>query len=110
MSPIRPSERAKYPADWPEISRQVKSDQGWRCGGSDAYPDCRAVHGHPHPVTGSRVILTTAHLDHDPSNVDRANLRAMCNRCHLSYDLRHHQKNAAATRRAAKNNGELFNE
>ena len=60
------------------------------------------------PVTGSSVVLTTAHLDHDPANVDRSNLRAMCQRCHLTYDANHHAKNAAATRRAAKNNRELF--
>jgi 5-methylcytosine-specific restriction endonuclease McrA len=32
------------------------------------------------------VVLTTAHLDHDPSNCDPANLRAWCQRCHNTYD------------------------
>jgi hypothetical protein len=108
MSPIRASERTKYPPDWPAIARQIKAEQGWRCAGSDAYPQCRAVHGEPHPVTGSAVVLTTAHLDHDPANVDRANLIAWCQRCHLTYDARHHARTAAATRRAAKHTPELF--
>lgn len=34
-----------------------------------------------------RVILTTAHLDHDKRNsLDPANLAALCQRCHLTYD------------------------
>jgi hypothetical protein len=106
--PIRKSQRAKYPADWPAISYQVKVDQGWRCAGSPAFPTCRAVHGHPHPVTGSIVVLTTAHLDHDPANIDRANLRAWCQRCHLTYDAKEHAKTAKATRRDQKQTRELF--
>jgi len=108
MSPIRPSERAKYPATWRAISTAVKQEQGWKCGGSERYPTCRARHGERHPETGSRVVLTTAHLDHDPANSTRENLVAMCQRCHLTYDAQHHARNAAATRRAAKRNGELF--
>jgi 5-methylcytosine-specific restriction endonuclease McrA len=40
-----------------------------------------------HPVTGSWVVLTVAHLDHQPENVDPNNLRAWCQRCHNTYDL-----------------------
>ena len=47
------------------------------------------------------VVLTTAHLDHTPENCDPANLRAMCQGCHLHYDRDHHRETAAATRRAA---------
>jgi hypothetical protein len=38
-----------------------------------------------------RVVLTTAHLDHDPTNNADENLRALCGRCHLAYDLGHHK-------------------
>lgn len=101
--PIRPSERARYPADWPQISLEVRKRAGWRCEGSPGfYPDCRAENGRPHPVTGSRVVLTVAHLDHAPENVgepgSRPNLRAMCQRCHLTYDARRHAETARATR------------
>ncbi|MEM9600271.1 MAG: hypothetical protein AAF926_04540, partial [Pseudomonadota bacterium] len=48
---------------------------------------------------GSKVVLTIAHMDHDPSNSDDTNLRAWCQRCHNVYDLPHRRKNAARTRR-----------
>jgi len=106
--PIRAEERARYPKDWPAISRRIRERAGNRCEGSPAYPDCRAVNGEPHPVTGSRVVLTVAHLDHTPEHVEDDNLRAWCNRCHLTYDAAHHARNAAATRRARRASGDLF--
>lgn len=98
MMPIRPSQLERYPDDWDEISLRVRTEAGWRCEGSPAYPDCRARNGEPHPVTGSRVVLTVAHLDHQPENNQRSNLRAWCQRCHLTYDAQHHARNAARTR------------
>ncbi len=55
-------------------------------GGDD---ECRAV----------SIVLTTAHLDHDPTNNDDANLRSFCQLCHLRYDRHEHAKNSADTRR-----------
>ncbi len=55
-----------------------------------------------------KVVLTIAHLDHDISNNDYSNLKAMCQRCHLNYDKKHHIKNSNATRRNKKNNYEIF--
>jgi len=106
--PIRPDERARYPKDWPAISRRIRGRAGDRCEGSPAYPDCRATNGEPHPVTGSRVVLTVAHLDHTPENVSDDNLRAMCQRCHLTYDAQHHARNAAKTRRSRMASGDLL--
>jgi len=102
--PIRPEEKARYPKDWPAISRRIRDRAGNCCEGSPAYPDCRAPNGEPHPVTGSRVVLTVAHLDHTPENCDDDNLRAMCQRCHLNYDRDHH----TATRRARRAARDLF--
>ena len=34
----------------------------------------------------TRVVLASAHLDHDPSNNHPHNLSALCQRCHLSHD------------------------
>lgn len=34
------------------------------------------------------VILTVAHLDHNTSNNDLENLKALCQRCHLGHDRR----------------------
>lgn len=29
--PIRPENRARYPADWPSISHRIRDRDGWRC-------------------------------------------------------------------------------
>lgn len=84
--PIRPENRARYPKDWHAVSLSIRERAGWRCEGSPAYPDCRAEQGKPHPVTGAIVILTVAHLDHQPENCAADNLRAWCQRCHNTYD------------------------
>lgn len=55
-----------------------------------------------------KIILTVAHLDHQPENCARRNLRAWCQRCHLRYDAVHHAANSAATRRNRKADGDLF--
>lgn len=109
MAPIRPEQRGKYPPDWPTISTRIRFERAngrcecdGRCGraswhlGRDSR--CEARHDQPLPK-GWRVILTTAHLDHDPSNCDDGNLMAMCQGCHLAYDADHH----AETRRARRN-------
>ena len=106
--PIRASERARYPADWKAISAAARERAGNCCEGSPLYPDCRAANGRPHPVTGSRVVLTTAHLDHQPENCADENLRALCQRCHLKHDREHHAASAKATRRARLNTPDLF--
>lgn len=47
-----------------------------------------------------RIVLTVAHLNHDVADNDMGNLRALCQKCHLSHDAKHHARNAARTRRA----------
>lgn len=96
--PIQPD---NYPPNWKEISTAIRQRANWRCEGTDHFPDCRAANGRPHPDTGSRVVLTVAHLDHDTTNSDPTNLRALCQRCHLDWDAAHHAANARRTR--AKN-------
>jgi hypothetical protein len=117
MSPIRPENRGRYPADWAEISKAIKERAEWRCeclgecGRGTHEGRCPNLHGQPAYGTGSKVVLTCAHLDHTPENCDPANLRAMCNGCHLWYDRDHHKQTAAATRRAAlaeQGQGELW--
>lgn len=106
--PIKPENRARYPKDWKAIVAQVRERSGDCCEGSPAFPDCRAPNGAEHPVTGSRVVLTTGHLDHVPENCELSNLRHWCQRCHLVYDQKHHAETAAATRRARANTLDLF--
>jgi hypothetical protein len=86
-------DRSLYPPDWDAISLRIRIRACWRC------EWCGAVHGKPHPETGSKVVLTCAHLDHDPANCADSNLRALCQRCHLRYDRPLHTANAARTRR-----------
>ncbi len=89
--PIRPENVARYPADWKAISLEVREAAGWACEGSPAYPDCRAANGEPHPATGSQVVLTVAHLNHQPEDNGEPgnppNLRAWRQRCHNTYDM-----------------------
>ncbi len=106
--PIRPENRDRYPADWKAISLEVREAAGWRCVGSDAYPGCRAKHGFEHPVTGSQVVLTVAHIDHDPANCDRANLRAWCQRCHNVYDGPSRREGMRQRQRASLAMDDLF--
>lgn len=106
--PICKSEKARYPKDWKVISKAIRERAGNRCEGSPAYPDCRAENGAPHPVTGSKVVLTVGHRDHTPENVDDENLSAWCQRCHLTYDKDHHAKNARRTRRAKAAHSDFF--
>jgi len=116
-----PLVRSRYPADWEEISKRVREEAGQKC--EQCGVRNKAV-GYRDPVTkefrecageseranlkaeyGGRIrfftiVLTCAHLDHDTTNNERSNLKAWCQRCHLTYDAKHHAKNAAATRRA----------
>lgn len=52
----------------------------------------------------SKIVLTIAHLDHNTENNHSENLRALCQSCHLRYDIEHHKKNAAQTRAAKYQN------
>lgn len=56
------------------------------------------------------IVLTCAHLDHQPENCDPANLRMFCQRHHLSHDADHHRATAQATRRARSGTPDLFAE
>ena len=79
--PIRPELKSLYPPDWAAISRRIRFERaGNRC------EWCRAENYQPHPDTGSKVILTVAHLDHNPANNADDNLAALCQRCHNTYD------------------------
>lgn len=53
----------------------------------------------------TKTVLTISHIDHDPTNNDPSNLRALCQRCHLTHDAKEHASNARRTR--AKKVGQL---
>ena len=115
--PIKPENRSRYPANWAEISERIRFERAQgrcecrgECGhehvhvaedwiGTWTNNRCKAIYDLPHPVTGSRVVLTVAHLDHTPENSADGNLRAMCQRCHLAYDQEEHQRSREETRK-----------
>lgn len=99
-----PVDWKRYPPNWAEISLRIRQREEWRC------KWCGAENTQPHPVTGSKVILTVAHLGvdkpdgspgdkHDKMDVRDENLAALCQRCHLNYDRDEHLFNARETRR-----------
>jgi hypothetical protein len=105
--PIRPENRARYPKNWREISHTIRFDRAaGRCEctghcGLDHGGRCQARNGQPNPITGSKVVLTVAHLNHQPQDCRPENLLGACQLCHLRYDRDHHRETAAATRRRA---------
>ena len=54
------------------------------------------------------IVLTVAHLDHQPENCDPANLRAWCQRCHLHYDRDHHAETRYRTQREGRAVADIF--
>jgi len=104
--PIRANRKHLYPVggthpkEWKAFRAAMLDRAGNRCEGTPQHPQCRAENGTAHPETCSKVVLTIAHIDHDETHADPARCRALCQRCHLRWDAKHHQANAAATRRA----------
>ncbi len=136
--PIKPENRARYPADWPAIRAIIRERAGDCCEkckapdrtliargtGSDAGTYMLMDGEVRSAETGEKlgyargseystarmieVVLTVGHLDHQPENCAPDNLRLWCQRCHLNYDAGHHAVNARATRMARKAIGDLF--
>lgn len=80
LKPLPKSKSRKelaYPLNWPEIAKEVKDGERWKC---------ERCH-HEHDVE-SRHVLTVHHLDGDKWNCEPWNLAALCQRCHLSVQNR----------------------
>ncbi len=57
----------------------------------EGQPGLRGIPPAPYlPVT--RVVLASAHLDHDPGNNRSRNLAALCQRCHMLHDGAEHRR------------------
>lgn len=105
------------------ISRRIREERaGGRC---ECLGECGAAHHLEPDGDGTRcsrregqtipgnlnrwpVVLTTAHLDHDPGNVDEENLRALCQRCHLRYDRHLHAERRASGADSRRGQARLF--
>ena len=116
--PIRSEYRALYPPDWAALSRRVRFERaGGRCQRCArphlalvrCLPDGRWFdetvrtwrdrRGRPArwpdlidaaQVRLTRVVLAAAHLDNDPANNRLANLKCLCQRCHMLQDRPFH--------------------
>ncbi len=60
------------------------------------------------PGARTRVVLATAHLDHDPFNNVPENLAALCQRCHILHDKAEHLRRRRLTYLARRALGDLF--
>ena len=102
--PIKKENRGRYPADWKLRSRFVRFYRARnRC------EWCGARNGEPHPITGSRVVLTSAHVfDHRPEAASLLNLAALCQKCHLTHDAKRHAQSARESRRRPLAIADLF--
>lgn len=107
-----PIRRDAYPPDWEAISRRIRLDRaGGRC-------ECTRQCGRATPAhlgedgrcvrrngdltpAGRPVVLTTAHLNHDPADTRDEVLAALCQACHLALDGHQHAQTRARTRAAA---------
>jgi len=100
--------RSNYPDNWEEISHFIRFVRGE---GKCEWEGCNAKHLEPHPITGSKVVLTTAHLDHDTSHNDYSNLKSSCQRCHFAHDRHDNLKRRRFNKfkRISKGNLKLFN-
>lgn len=96
--PIKPENLARYPKNWKEIRAAILYRDGHMC----QWQRCLLANGMINPRTGSKVVLTIAHLDHTPENCEPSNLMTMCQQHHLAYDQDHHQQTAYATRRQGR--------
>ena len=134
--PIRRELRGFYPIDWKQLSAVIRFERAkgrceacgrphgrlvqhlgdgrwwdeehgaWRNGRGRALarfkPPLGAV------VRHTKVVLATAHLDHDPTNNPARNLKALCQRCHMLHDREEHRRQRWMTLRARKALGDLF--
>jgi len=97
-----PCDAAGQGRDWPSMQRLTYSEA--RQIAADA--DWEREHLGAQPLIV--IVLTVAHLNHDPTDCRPENLAAMCQRHHLAYDHDHHRRNAQATRRKKAGTLELF--
>lgn len=107
--PIKPENKHRYPINWKEISEDIRFNRA-----KNKCEVCGAInYSYVNKYTRElctqdeddaiQIILTVAHLDHIPENCDYSNLKAMCQKCHNSYDASHR----ANTRKEKKLKGQF---
>lgn len=114
--------RSCYPKNWKKIRAEIMARAGNKHGESQCECSgecglhrttggprrCTEVHGHQARWANGKVILTTAHLCHKPKCARRKHLKAMCQRCHLRYDVKIHLQHRNENRERAVGQKRLF--
>ncbi len=83
-----PMQRTLYPANWRQMAEEAKRQAGYQC------QQCHKKQGewtHNRFGLPRRVVITCAHLDHDPQN-PAARIAVMCAACHCRYDAGREQR------------------
>ena len=136
--PIRREHRFFYPIDWPQLSAVIRFKRAGGCCEACGRPHGRLVYhlGDGRwwdaevgawrdgagkllarlPALGeltanlrtTRVVLATAHRDHDTSNNAGSNLAAFCQRCHMNHDRPEHRRRRWRTLFIRRSLGDLF--
>jgi hypothetical protein len=130
-----PIDYKNYPPNWKELSHRIRFERAkGKCevcfaphgvmiyrnpdklenyvtmdsDGELYLPDGKILDGYGFEYTKAvRVVLTVAHLDHDVTNNDEDNLKALCQLCHLRYDAQYHAQNARVTRARNRRAGQM---
>jgi len=100
--PIKPENRKLYPPNWKALSLEVREEAGNKCewckipnhrwGWRDPKTKEFYMGVPPKGVKGFMVVLTVAHLDQNPRNNKRSNLRALCQKHHLAHDAKYRKE------------------
>ena len=124
-----PIDYSEYPTNWKEIRARIlerskhccefclapnheliyrpeKGSSDWKLCPEGHEADAMALDG----TKFTKIVLTIAHLDHDKLNHDVSDdrLKALCQRCHLLYDLPRHIENRKYGRNFRKHQHKLF--
>jgi len=103
-----PIDKNKYPLEWKKIVAKIARRSGGRCectgecGLHTTTGRCTERNGERAKYAQGMIILTTAHLCHDPACEDTNHMKHCCQRCHLRIDVEEHRQHARETRRNKK--------
>ena len=86
-----PMRRDLYPDNWESISLKIRKRAQGQCEcegfcGLHLGKRCTERNGEKAEWARGKVVLTVAHLTHEPKDIREEYLKAMCQRCHLRYD------------------------
>lgn len=118
--PIKPENKARYPKDWKAVRARIQARAGDKCEKCGVPNGAFRISRGPNAGEWTtdpmqcetwvccdeekvtRIVCTTAHMDHHPENCDDENLMFLCQKCHLAYDQHEHQQSAYASRKKGK--------